>query len=86
METKNMTTKKVLLALAATSFLALGTVVPAYAQDDPPPADDGTMTDVPADPDSMESGDTMQDPGTEEGAGEGTGMEGGTEGGEQPPE
>jgi hypothetical protein len=83
-----MTTKKVLLALAATSFLALGTVVPAYAQDDPPPADDGTMTDVPADPDSMDSGDgTAPDPGTEEGtddgSGDGSGKEGGTEGGDQ---
>jgi len=81
-----MTTKKVLLALAATSFLALGTVVPAYAQDDPAPADDGTMTDVPADPDSMEPGDTTQDPGTDEGAGDSsdTGTESGTEGGDQP--
>jgi Rieske Fe-S protein len=81
-----MTTKKVLLALAATSFLALGTVVPAYAQDDPPAADDGTMTEVPADPDSMEPGDTTQDPGTEEGDGTNmdSGTEGGTEGGDQP--
>jgi hypothetical protein len=85
-----MTTKKVLLALAATSFLALGSVVPAYAQDDPPPADDGTMTDVPADPDSMEAGDAAPDPGTEEGDGSNMdsgaegGTEGGTEGGDQP--
>jgi len=59
-----MTTKKVLLALAATSLLALGSVAPVYAQDDQLPPDEGTMTDVPADPDA---GDAMADPGMDPG-------------------
>jgi hypothetical protein len=56
-----MTTKKILLALAATSLLAFGSVAPVYAED-PPPADDSSKMDVPADPDSSGSGDSMQDP------------------------
>jgi hypothetical protein len=88
METKNMTTKKVLLALAATGLLAFGSVAPVLAED-PPPADDGTMMDVPADPDSAEVGDMAPDAGTEEGAGD-AGMEPGTdpgmEGGEPAPQ
>jgi hypothetical protein len=71
-----MTTKKVLLALAATSLLAFGSVAPAYAED-PPPADEGAKMDVPADPDSVDPGDSMADPGTDEGAADqGTGDKG----------
>ena len=48
---KHMTTKKVLLALAATSILAFGFVAPVYAEDPaPPPADTGATTAAPADP------------------------------------
>jgi len=74
-----MTTNKVLLALAAASLLAFGSVAPVYAED-PPPADDGASMEVPADPDSAESGDMAPDPGTDEGAGDAAkhpGMEGG---------
>jgi hypothetical protein len=81
-----MTTKKVLLALAATSLLAFGSVVPVYAEDPPPPADQGATMDVPADPDSAESGDVAPDPGTDEGAGGSTGDSSGTEGSEPPPQ
>jgi hypothetical protein len=65
-----MTTKKVLLALAATSLLAFGSVAPVYAEDPPPPADDSSTMDVPADPDSSaaDPGDATPDPGTDEGA------------------
>ena len=87
-----MTTKKVLLALAATGLLAFGYVAPADAQDTPA-ADDGTMMDVPADPGSAEAGDMAPDPGTEEGAGEAgmepgmdPGMDPGMEGGEPAPQ
>jgi hypothetical protein len=45
-----MTTKKILLALAATSTLAFGFVAPVYAEDPAPaPTDTGT-TAAPADP------------------------------------
>jgi hypothetical protein len=71
-----MTTKKVLLALAAASLFAFGSVAPVYAED-PPPAEEGATMEVPADPDSAESGDAAPDPGTEEGAGDAAGTEGG---------
>jgi len=80
-----MTTKKVLLALAATSLLTLGYVAPVYAQES---TDDGATMDVPADPDSGESGETAPDPGAEDGAGDAMdpGMDPGTEGGEPAPQ
>jgi hypothetical protein len=59
-----MTTKKMLLALAATSLFALGSAAPIYAQDS---GDDGAATEAPADPDSADSGDMEQDPGMDEG-------------------
>jgi hypothetical protein len=62
-----MTTKKILLALAATSLLALGPVTPVYADDTSAQADDGSSMDAPADPDSADSGDTTPDPGTDAG-------------------
>ena len=68
METNNMTTKKVLLALAATGLLAFGAPAPSLAQDDPPATDDGSSMDVPNDPDSSYPDDPMPDPGTDEGA------------------
>jgi len=79
-----MTTKKVLLALAATSLLAFGYVAPVYAEDPPPPpADDSSTMDVPADPDSTaEPGDAAPDPGTDEGA---TGDSSGGDGGDSAP-
>lgn len=76
METKNMTTKKVLLALTATTILAFGYVAPVYAED-PPPADTGATTDVPADPDSTGPADASPDPGTGAGAGADTGTDSG---------
>jgi hypothetical protein len=86
-----MTTKNVLLALAATGLLAFGTVSPLYAEEPPPPAEEGAATDVPADPDSAEAGDAAPDAGAEDGAGdtgavegEGAGPEGGAEGAPQP--
>jgi hypothetical protein len=72
-----MTTNKVLLALAAASLFAFGSVAPVYAEDPPPPAEEGATMEVPADPDSAESGDVAPDPGTEEGAGDAAGTEGG---------
>jgi hypothetical protein len=88
-----MTTKKVLLALAATSLLAFGAVAPVYAED-PPPAGDTAKTQVPPDPDSADPGDATPDPGTDEGGGE-SGKDGGaapqdggaapTDGGDQQP-
>jgi hypothetical protein len=81
-----MTTKKVLLALAATSLLAFGSIVPVYAED-PPPADEGTKMEVPADPDSAAPADAGADPGTEEGApadAGGADAGGGKDGGEPP--
>jgi hypothetical protein len=87
METKNMTTKKVLLALAASSLFAFGSVAPVWAEDPPPPANDGATMPVPPDPDSAEAGDIAPpDPGTDEGAGDAAGGDAGTEGGEPPPE
>lgn len=70
-----MTANKVLLALAATSLLAFGSVAPVWAED-PPPADDGTSMDVPADPDGADSGDMAPEPGTDEGAGDAGGEDG----------
>jgi len=58
-----MTTKKVLLALAATSLLAFGYAAPAFAQD---AGDDGATTEAPADPDSADSGDMAPDQGTDD--------------------
>jgi hypothetical protein len=74
-----MTTKKVLLALAATSLFAFASVAPVYAEDPPAPADDGATMDVPADPDSAGSGDMAPDPGADPGmdAGDGSGTDGG---------
>ena len=63
-----MTTKKVLLALAATSLLAFAPVAPVFAADDAPAADDGATMDVPADPDSADTGDMAPDPGTDDGS------------------
>jgi hypothetical protein len=45
-----MTTKKVLLALAATSVLAFGLVAPVYAEDPAPAPDTGATTAPPPDP------------------------------------
>jgi hypothetical protein len=83
-----MTTKKVLLALAATSLLAFGAVAPVYAED-PPPAGDSAKTQVPPDPDSADPGDAAPDPGTDQGAGESGGQDGGAappDGGATPPD
>jgi len=74
-----MTTKKVLLALAATSLLAFGFTAPVFAQDS---GDDGATTEAPADPDSADSGDTAQDPGMDDGGD----ASGGDAGGESQPE
>jgi hypothetical protein len=80
-----MTTKKVLLALAATSLLAFGSVAPVYAED-PPPADDGATMDVPADPDSAMDPGAM-DPGTDEGPdSSGMDQDPGPDGGEPAPQ
>jgi len=76
-----MTTKKVLLALAATSILAFGYVAPVYAEDPPapPPADTGTTTtDVPADPDSTAPAPAAPDSGAK--------VDTGTDSGEQQPQ
>jgi hypothetical protein len=63
-----MTTKNVLLALAATGLLAFGAAAPVYAED-PAPAGDGMKSEVPADPDStMAPADAGQDPATDQGA------------------
>ena len=44
-------TKKILLALATTSILAIGFVAPVHAEDPaPPPADTGATTATPRDP------------------------------------
>jgi hypothetical protein len=59
-----MTTKKVLLTLAATAVLAFGYVAPVYAEDPPPAADPGAATDVPPDPDSAGAGAASPDPST----------------------
>jgi hypothetical protein len=60
-----MTTKNVLLALAATGLLAFGAAAPVYAED-PPAAGEGMKSEVPADPDStMAPADAGQDPGTD---------------------
>jgi hypothetical protein len=63
-----MTTKEVLLGLAAAGLLAFGFTAPVYAEDPPPPpAQDDSATPVPADPDSTpgaDSGDVAPDPGT----------------------
>jgi len=81
METKNMKTKKVLLALAATTVFAFGYVAPVYAEDPaPPPADTGATTDVPADPDSTKPADASPDPGT------GAATDTGTDSGQQQPQ
>jgi hypothetical protein len=80
METKSMTKKKVLLALAATTVLAFGYVAPAYAEDPPPVADPGAATDVPVDPDSTGPGNASPDPATDAGTGAATD----TDSGEQP--
>ena len=65
-----MTTKNMLLALAATSLLAFGAATPVFAED-PPPAGEGMKSEVPADPDStMAPADAGQDPGTDQGAGD----------------
>jgi hypothetical protein len=46
-----MTTKKILLAIATTSILALGFVAPVYAEDPAPaPTDTGATTAPPPDP------------------------------------
>ena len=82
METKSMTTKKILLALAATAVLAFGYVAPVYAEDPPPAADPGAATDVPADPDSTGPGAVSPDPGTD--AGTGAATDTGTDSGQQP--
>ncbi len=71
-----MTTKKVLLALAATSLLAFGAVAPVYAED-APPAGDAAKTQVPPDPDSADPGNSQPDPGSDQGAGESGGQDGG---------
>jgi hypothetical protein len=81
-----MTTKKVLLALAATRLLTLGSVAPVQAEEPPTPSDEGTTKDVPAEPDSAESGDVAPDPGTDDGAGDNSGDGSGSEGGEPPPQ
>jgi len=78
-----MTTKKVLLALAATSLLAFGSIGPVYAED--PPADDGASMDVPADPDSADTGDMAPDPGTDDGTGDASDTDPGTDAGEPAP-
>ncbi len=70
-----MTTKKLLLALAATSLLAFAPVAPVLAADDTPATDDGATMDVPADPDSADTGDMAPDPGTDDGAGDSSGMD-----------
>lgn len=75
-----MTTKKVLLALAAASLFAFGSVAPVYAQES---ADDGAAMDVPADPDSADSGDVAPDPGMDEG-GDAAGTDAGGEPAPQP--
>ena len=72
-----MTTKKVLLALAATTVLAFGYVSPVYAEDPPPVADPGAATDIPADPDSTGPGAASPDSGTTTGAGADTGTDSG---------
>jgi hypothetical protein len=78
-----MTTKKVLLALAAASVLAFGYVAPVYAEDPPPPpADTGaTTTDVPADPDSTKPADASPDTGSS-----GAATDTGTDSGAQQPQ
>jgi hypothetical protein len=81
-----MTTKKVLLALAATGLLAFGSAAPGWAED-PPPPDEGTTMDVPADPDGEVQGEGMPDPGVDEGADTGTNDTndgGGDSGGSEP--
>lgn len=72
MENKKMSAKKALAALAASSLLAFAFLSPAYAQEEG--MDEGTTTEMPADPDS--SGEETMDPGMDEGAGDGS-MEGG---------
>jgi hypothetical protein len=69
-----MTTKKVLLALAATSLLAFGSFAPVFAQDS---MDDGASTEAPADPGGADEGDAASDPGMDEGAGDASGDAGG---------
>lgn len=79
-----MTTKKVLLALAASSLFAFGYTAPVWAEDPAPPAEGATMP-VPADPDSaMETGDIAPDAAAE-GAGDAAGTEAGTDAGGEPP-
>jgi hypothetical protein len=73
-----MTTKNMLLALAATSLLAFGAAAPVYAED-PPPAGEGMKSEVPADPDSSAvPADANPDPGTDQGAGSDAKADGGT--------
>ncbi len=65
-----MTTKKVLLALAATSILAFGYVAPVYAEDPPPPpAETGSTTDAPANPDGAAPAPASPDAGAKTDAG-----------------
>ena len=59
-----MTTKNVLLALAATGLLAFGAAAPVYAED-PPATGEGMKSEVPADPDSTMA---PADAGTDQGA------------------
>jgi peptide deformylase len=96
-ENKNMNTKKVLLALAATSLLTFGAVTPGYAADPPAPADEG-VTDQPSDPYATVPGEGTADPadgttdpgaaGADQGADQGAGDSGaeaaGSEGGDAP--
>jgi len=87
-----MNTKKVLLALAATSLFAFTAVTPGYAADPPPPADEG-VTDQPSDPYGTVPGEGTPDPadgpidpgaaGTDQGGDQGAGDAGGdADGGE----
>ena len=60
-----MTTKNVLLVLAATGLLAFGAAAPVYAED-PPATGESMKSEVPADPDStMAPADAGQDPGAD---------------------
>jgi len=79
-----MTTKEVLLGLAAAGLLAFGTVAPVYAED-PPASDDGSTMEVPADPDSADSGDMAPDPGMDDSGDSSAGDAAGSDDGGEPP-
>jgi len=79
-----MTTKEVLLGLAAAGLLAFGTAAPVYAED-PPASDDGSTMEVPADPDSADTGDMAPDPGTDDGSDAAAGDSGSSDDGGEPP-